>query len=58
MADVHDWEISLYPQKVSRDTPGGPVRITVRASSAEDAKRQAKAQFPKHTVTAAPRKMK
>ncbi len=51
---VNDYEVSLYPKS---GYSGGPVKVVVRATSSDDARRQAQAQFPNHNITASPRKL-
>jgi hypothetical protein len=55
---VNDYEVRLFP-KAGQKTGSVkmPVKITVRATSYEDARRQAQAQFPNHIITATPRKL-
>lgn len=49
---ISDYEVTLQPKS------GGPsFTITIRASSHEDARRQALAQYPNHNTVATPRKL-
>ena len=47
---LEDYKVHMYGSKPFANT----VDVIVRAESAEDAKRQAKAQHPDKTVTASP----
>jgi hypothetical protein len=53
MAD--DYKVHMYHDSTGKpDSKKGPIDVTVRASSAEDAARQAKAQNPGYHLTASP----
>jgi hypothetical protein len=52
---VDDYKVHLYPEKP--DPKKLPVDVIVRAQSADDAKRQAKAQYPGYRITASPVKL-
>jgi hypothetical protein len=50
-----DYKVHLYhDSKGKPDSKKGPIDVTIRASSADDAIRQAKAQNPGYHVTASP----
>ena len=49
---ISDYEVQLQPKGGS-----GVIKIVVRASSADDASRQARAQYPNHNTVATPRKL-
>jgi hypothetical protein len=49
---ISDYEVELMPK-----AGGSRVKIVVRASSFEDARRQALSQYPNYTTVATPRKL-
>jgi hypothetical protein len=51
-SDYDDYKVHLYPDKP--DPNKQPVDVIVRAKSVDDARRQAKAQYPGYRVTAMP----